>query len=150
MKYAVGNRVQVDPTHLKHVIQEVKKSATRKETEAKKRGILDIIKTPKLRKRSLIMFFNWYVRRYDTVLSCGARIRAWQKLIVSNPLRNWNDEETRQACSQTAYLSPKAMFISSRLLYDQMNLAQTLSLIHKRFANYTVIPLIRSRSGAMF
>lgn len=48
MKYAAGNRIQVDNAHLKHVIQEVKKSAIRKETEAKKHGILDIIKTPKL------------------------------------------------------------------------------------------------------
>lgn len=68
MKYAAGNRVHVDPTHLKHVIQEVKKGDARRETEAKKHGILDIIKTPKLRKRSLLMFFNWYVKRNQYVV----------------------------------------------------------------------------------
>lgn len=68
MKYAAGNRVHVDPTHLKHVIQEVKKGDARRETEAKKYGILDIIKTPKLRKRSLLMFFNWYVKRNQYVV----------------------------------------------------------------------------------
>ena len=68
MKYAAGNRVQVDPAHLKHVIQEVRKRDARKETEAKKHGILDIIRTAKLRKRSLLMFFNWYVGRNQSCI----------------------------------------------------------------------------------
>ena len=77
MKYAAANRVPVDPTHLKHVIQEVRKGEARRETEAKKNGILDIIRTAKLRKRSLLMFFNWYVRwNQDPVFSCGAHMGA--------------------------------------------------------------------------
>lgn len=42
--------------------------------EVKKCGIFDIIKILKLWKRSLIMFFNWYVRWNDIVLSCGVCI----------------------------------------------------------------------------
>lgn len=60
MKYAAGNRVCVDPAHLKHVIQEVRKGDARKATNNRKHGILDALRTPKLRKRTLIMFFNWY------------------------------------------------------------------------------------------
>ena len=59
MKYAARNRVSVDPDHLKHVIQEVRKNDARKRTGAKTYGILDIFRTPKLRKRTLILFFNW-------------------------------------------------------------------------------------------
>lgn len=58
MKYAANNRVIVDSKHLKHMIQEVRKNDERK-TEDEKYGILDTVKTPKLRKRTLIMFFNW-------------------------------------------------------------------------------------------
>ena len=58
MKYATNNRVTVDSKHLKHVIQEVRKNDARKSTD-EKYGILDTVKTPKLRKRTLIMFFNW-------------------------------------------------------------------------------------------
>lgn len=59
MKYAKYNHVTVDPKHLKHVIQEVKKNDDRKSTD-KDYGLLDTVRTPKLRKRSLIMFFNWF------------------------------------------------------------------------------------------
>ena len=55
MKYAANNHVTVDS---KHMIQEVRKNDERK-TEDEKYGILDTVKTPKLRKRTLIMFFNW-------------------------------------------------------------------------------------------
>jgi len=58
MKYATNNHVTVDSKHLKHMIQEVRKNDERK-TEDEKYGILDTVKTPKLRKRTLIMFFNW-------------------------------------------------------------------------------------------
>jgi len=58
MKYATNNHMTVDPTYLKHVIQEVRKNDARKSSN-EKYGILDTMKTPKLRKRSLIMFFNW-------------------------------------------------------------------------------------------
>jgi len=60
MKYAANNHVIVDSKHLKHMIQEVRKNDERK-TEDEKYGILDTVKTPKLRKRTLIMFFNWCV-----------------------------------------------------------------------------------------
>ena len=58
IKYAKYNHVTVDPKHLKHVIHEVRKNDARK-SEDEKYGILDTVKTPKLRKRTLIMFFNW-------------------------------------------------------------------------------------------
>ena len=58
MKYAMYNHVTVDSKHLKHVIQEVRKSDARK-SAGKKYGILDTLKTPKLRKRTLILIFNW-------------------------------------------------------------------------------------------
>ena len=58
MKYAANNHVTVDSKHLKHMIQEVRKNDERK-TEGEKYGILDTVKTSKLRKRTLIMFFNW-------------------------------------------------------------------------------------------
>ena len=59
MKYAKYNHVIVDSKQLKHVIQEVRKNDARK-FEDEKYGILDTVKTPKLRKRTLIMFFNWW------------------------------------------------------------------------------------------
>lgn len=58
LKYAKYNHVTVDSKHLKHVIQEVRKNDARKSVH-EKYGILDTMKTPKLRKRSLIMFLNW-------------------------------------------------------------------------------------------
>ncbi|KAM7433847.1 hypothetical protein ABFA07_015961 [Porites harrisoni] len=58
LKYAKYNHVTVDSKHLKHVIQEVRKNDARKSVD-EKYGILDTMKTPKLRKRSLIMFPNW-------------------------------------------------------------------------------------------
>ena len=61
MKYAEGNKVQppVDPTHLKHLIRVVWENDARKETDNKTYGFFDVLKTPRLRKRSLILFFNW-------------------------------------------------------------------------------------------
>ena len=48
MKYAANNHVTVDYKHLKHMIQEVRKNDERK-TEDEKYGILDTVKTTKLR-----------------------------------------------------------------------------------------------------
>ena len=60
MKYAKRNRVTVEPTQLKHVIQEFKKEEERNRSESKKTyGILDMVRTPKLRKRTIICGFNW-------------------------------------------------------------------------------------------
>ena len=58
LKYAKYNHVTVDSKHLKHAIQEVRKNDARKSVD-EKYGILDTMRTPKLRKRSLIMFPNW-------------------------------------------------------------------------------------------
>ena len=58
MKYATNNHVTVDPEHLKHMIRVVRENASRKAFDAKY-GILDTVKTPRLRKRSLICVFNW-------------------------------------------------------------------------------------------
>ncbi|PFX17296.1 organic cation transporter protein-like [Stylophora pistillata] len=62
MKYAKKNGVTVESTQLKHVIQEFKKEEDRNWKESKKTyGILDMVRTPKLRKRTLICGFNWFV-----------------------------------------------------------------------------------------
>ena len=58
LKYAKYNHVTVDSKHLKHAIQEVRKNDARKSVD-EKYGILDTMRTPKLRKLSLIMFPNW-------------------------------------------------------------------------------------------
>lgn len=52
MKYARYNHVTVDSEHIKNVIHEVRGNET-------KSGILDIVKSTKLRKRTMILIFNW-------------------------------------------------------------------------------------------
>ena len=52
MKYARYNRVTVDSEHIKNVINEVRENET-------KSGILDIVQSTKLRKRTMILIFNW-------------------------------------------------------------------------------------------
>ena len=60
MKYARRNGVTVDSTQLKHAIQEFKKEEIRNSNANKKTyGILDMVRTPKLRKRTIICGFNW-------------------------------------------------------------------------------------------
>ena len=60
MKYAKRNRVTVESTQLKHAIQEFKKEQVRNRNENRRNyGILDMVKTPKLRKRTIICGFNW-------------------------------------------------------------------------------------------
>ena len=60
LKYAKNNRVAVDSTQLKHAIQEFKKEEVRNRNESRKSyGILDMIRTPKLRKRTIVCGFNW-------------------------------------------------------------------------------------------
>ena len=52
MKYARYNHVTVDSEHVKNVIHEVRGNETKSE-------ILDIVKSTKLRKRTMILIFNW-------------------------------------------------------------------------------------------
>ena len=60
MKYAKKNRVAVESSRLKHAIQEFKKEEVRSQNENRKTyGILDMVRTPKLRKRTVICGFNW-------------------------------------------------------------------------------------------
>lgn len=60
MKYAKRNRVTVESTQLKHAIKEFKKEEVRNRSENRKTyGILDMVRTPKLRKRTIICGFNW-------------------------------------------------------------------------------------------
>jgi len=60
MKYAKRNRVDIDSTQLKHAIQEFKKEEVRNQIENKKNsGILDMLRTPRLRKRTFLCGFNW-------------------------------------------------------------------------------------------
>lgn len=60
MKYAKRNRVTVESTQLMHAIQEFKKEEVRNRSENRKTyGILDMVRTPKLRKRTIICGFNW-------------------------------------------------------------------------------------------
>lgn len=62
MKYAKRNRVTVESTQLKHAIQEFKKEEVRNRSgNTKTYGILDMVRTPKLRKRTIICGFNWLV-----------------------------------------------------------------------------------------
>ena len=56
--YARKNGKVVDSKQLKHMIQEVKKADAR-DGDAKKPGFLDLLRTPKLRKRTVISCFNW-------------------------------------------------------------------------------------------
>ena len=62
MKYAKKNRVDIDSAQLKHAIQEFKKEEKNGNQIKKTYGILDMIRTPRLRKRTLICGFNWWVR----------------------------------------------------------------------------------------
>ena len=63
MKYAKKNGVDIDSAQLKHAIQEFKKEEEKNGNQIKKtHGILDMIRTPRLRKRTLICGFNWWVR----------------------------------------------------------------------------------------
>lgn len=57
-KFAKKNGVPLDHDHLGHVIKEAKKSELQKERQ-KKPGLLDLVKTPKLRRRTIICTFNW-------------------------------------------------------------------------------------------
>ena len=60
MKYAKRNRVTIESMQLKHAIQEFKKEEIRNSNENRKTyGITDMVKTPKLRKRTAICGFNW-------------------------------------------------------------------------------------------
>lgn len=58
LKFADKNGVSVDPQRLKHAIQEVKKADMRKDN-SKKYGVLDLVRTSKLRKRTIICCYNW-------------------------------------------------------------------------------------------
>ncbi|CAH3027846.1 unnamed protein product [Porites evermanni] len=61
MKYARKNRVNVDSEHLHHAIQEFKKEEDKNRDQFRKTyGILDMFRTPKLRKRTVICGFNWF------------------------------------------------------------------------------------------
>ncbi len=61
MKFAKNNGVAIESSQLKHAIQEFKKEEVRNRNEKKNNsaGILDMVKTPKLRKRTIICGFNW-------------------------------------------------------------------------------------------
>jgi len=58
LKYATNNQVTVDPKQLRHMIRVLRENDARKAAD-EKYGILDTVKTPRLRKRSLILLFNW-------------------------------------------------------------------------------------------
>ncbi|KAM7426950.1 hypothetical protein ABFA07_021831 [Porites harrisoni] len=61
MKYARKNRVNVDSEDLHHAIQEFKKGEDKNRNQFRKTyGILDMFRTPKLRKRTVICGFNWF------------------------------------------------------------------------------------------
>lgn len=60
MKYAKKNRVDMDSAQLKHAIQEFKKEEDRNKNQIRiNYVILDMFRTKRLRKRSLISGFNW-------------------------------------------------------------------------------------------
>jgi hypothetical protein len=57
-RFAVNNGVNVDAHHLSHMIRETKEPESNKETSNNMR-LLDLVLTPKLRKRTIISTFNW-------------------------------------------------------------------------------------------
>ena len=60
MKYAKKNPVDIDSAQLKHAIQEFKKEEDRNKNQIRiNYVILDMFRTKRLRKRSLISGFNW-------------------------------------------------------------------------------------------
>ncbi|XP_067034389.1 organic cation transporter protein-like [Acropora muricata] len=62
MKYATVNGKQVDSTQLMHAIQELKKEDDKNQDANRKTySILDVFRTAKLRKRTIICSFNWFV-----------------------------------------------------------------------------------------
>ncbi|KAJ7333880.1 hypothetical protein OS493_015973 [Desmophyllum pertusum] len=65
MKHARRNGVTVESAQLKHAIQEFKNEEIRNNNAntEKTSGILDLVRTPKLRKRTIICGFNWFGRR---------------------------------------------------------------------------------------
>lgn len=76
MKYAKRNRVTVESTQLKHAIQEFKKEEVRNRNENRRTyGILDMVRTPKLRKRTIICGFNWWVDVHAKTLESADKLR---------------------------------------------------------------------------
>ena len=60
MKYATVNGKQVDSTQLMHAIQELKKEDDKNQDANRKTySILDVFRTAKLKKRTIICSFNW-------------------------------------------------------------------------------------------
>ena len=65
LKYAKINRATVDPERLRRVMEHVKKADLRKTdsraTKERTKGyrVLQLFRTSKLRKRTLICCFNW-------------------------------------------------------------------------------------------
>ena len=57
-RFALKSGKDVDSEHLAHVIREVKKADV-KNAVAKKPSILDLLRTRKLRKRTIISCCNW-------------------------------------------------------------------------------------------
>ena len=89
MKYARKNRVDIDSAQLKHAIQEFKKEEDRNRNQIRKNyGILDMFRTRRLRKRSLICGFNWWVYR---LYSSGVFHIFLKSLSVSFPGDKYNE-----------------------------------------------------------
>ena len=91
MKYAKRNRVIIESIQLKHAIQEFKKEQVRNRNENRKTyGILDMVRTPKLRKRTIICGFNWWVEVLWLIQQIAARQNG-EPLIQKSRARFWND-----------------------------------------------------------
>jgi OCT family organic cation transporter-like MFS transporter 4/5 len=59
VSFASASGVKVDSNQLASVIKDVKMAEVHASTEKSKTGILDLIRTPRMRKRMIILSYNW-------------------------------------------------------------------------------------------
>lgn len=59
--FARINRVRVDPRALRELIEEVKRAEPKRAKGNQQYGLMDLVRTSKLRKRTVICCFSWFV-----------------------------------------------------------------------------------------
>ena len=57
--FARVNRVSVDPRDLRELIEEVKRAEPKRAKGGQQYGLFDLVRTSKLRKRTIICCFSW-------------------------------------------------------------------------------------------
>ncbi|XP_031558195.1 organic cation transporter protein-like [Actinia tenebrosa] len=74
--FASTNSVQVDSNQIASTIQDIKNAESHTFIKTDKKsmtGILDLVRTPKMRKRSLVLAYNWFV---NSVIFYGITLNA--------------------------------------------------------------------------